>query len=141
MPIPAFLLSFIFILFLFPAPPPPSLTFKEAPQFYNSPHCPSPAADNDAIFCSHRAVHVAMTLDTAYLRGSMAAILSVLQHSSCPQNIVFHFVASASANASAAVLQCQFYFLFHSHLLVQSLSVVDLRRQEGLLFQYWGYGH
>ncbi|CAN0872755.1 Probable galacturonosyltransferase-like 1 [Linum grandiflorum] len=112
MPIPAFLLSFIFILFLFllhlpfpsnAAPPPPSLTFKEAPQFYNSPHCPSPAADNDAIFCSHRAVHVAMTLDTAYLRGSMAAILSVLQHSSCPQNIVFHFVASASANASSTL--------------------------------------
>ncbi|CAN0922112.1 Probable galacturonosyltransferase-like 1 [Linum grandiflorum] len=40
-----------------------------------------------------------MTLDTAYIRGSMAAILSVLQHSSCPQNVAFHFVASASANA------------------------------------------
>ncbi|PIA55614.1 hypothetical protein AQUCO_00700136v1 [Aquilegia coerulea] len=47
-------------------------------------------------FCSDDTVHVAMTLDAAYLRGSMAAILSVLQHSSCPQNIDFHFVASAS---------------------------------------------
>lgn len=88
--------------------------FKEAPQFYNSPDCPSivenhhraednaekPEADDDGIFlCSETAVHVAMTLDTAYIRGSMAAILSILQHSSCPQNVVFHFVASASADA------------------------------------------
>ncbi|KAJ6400184.1 hypothetical protein OIU84_015767 [Salix udensis] len=86
--------------------------FKEAPQFYNSPDCPStdqdemepepePEPDGDnTIFCSEHAVHVAMTLDAAYIRGSMAAILSVLQHTSCPQNIAFHFVASASANAS-----------------------------------------
>ncbi|KAJ1419735.1 Nucleotide-diphospho-sugar transferase [Sesbania bispinosa] len=40
--------------------------------------------------------HVAMTLDTTYIRGSMAAILSVLQHSSCPQNIFFHFVCSSN---------------------------------------------
>ena len=39
-----------------------------------------------------------MTLDAAYLRGSMAAILSVLQHSSCPENVIFHFIASSSAN-------------------------------------------
>ncbi|KAK5775149.1 hypothetical protein PVK06_043018 [Gossypium arboreum] len=28
----------------------------------------------------------------------MAAILSILQHSSCPQNILFHFIASDNAN-------------------------------------------
>ncbi|KAK9054062.1 hypothetical protein SSX86_025138 [Deinandra increscens subsp. villosa] len=70
-----------------------SLHFKEAPKFYNSPNCP---AAHD--YCSHDIVHVAMTLDAAYIRGSMAAILSVLQHSSCPENIRFHFVASASAH-------------------------------------------
>ncbi|CAN1163752.1 Probable galacturonosyltransferase-like 2 [Linum perenne] len=101
-----------------------ALTFKEAPQFYNSPDCPS---INHHHFCSDIAVHVAMTLDTVYLRGSMAAILSVLQHSSCPQNIAFHFVASASANASTLLLQCQFHFLFYSDLLVKPLSFVDLR--------------
>lgn len=89
--------------------------FKEAPQFYNSPECPSidqdeidseaePDGDN-TIFCSEHAVHVAMTLDAAYIRGSMAAILSVLQHTSCPQNIAFHFVASASASANASLLR------------------------------------
>ncbi|XP_004232091.3 probable galacturonosyltransferase-like 1 [Solanum lycopersicum] len=67
-----------------------SLHFKEAPQFYNSPSCSS----------INSSVNVAMTLDIAYLRGSMAAILSVLQHSSCPENIVFHFVSSSSAEST-----------------------------------------
>ncbi|XP_052188219.1 probable galacturonosyltransferase-like 1 [Diospyros lotus] len=94
-----------------------SQQFREAPQFYNSPDCPSmaDAADEDdddnnindsSIYvCSEKAVHVAMTLDAAYIRGSMAAILSVLQHSSCPQNVVFHFVTSASASAGASLLR------------------------------------
>ncbi|KAG8366567.1 hypothetical protein BUALT_Bualt17G0093400 [Buddleja alternifolia] len=36
-----------------------------------------------------------MTLDysSPYLRGSIAAVLSVLQHSTCPENTVFHFLA------------------------------------------------
>ncbi|KAF5747094.1 galacturonosyltransferase-like 1 [Tripterygium wilfordii] len=91
--------------------------FKEAPQYYNSPDCPSILNDaesqSDSIFCSDEAVHVAMTLDTAYIRGSMAAILSILQHSSCPQNIAFHFVASASANASLlrATISASFPYL------------------------------
>lgn len=69
------------------------LHFREAPKFYNALNCPVNGAGN--------AVHVAMTLDDAYLRGSMAAILSVLQHSSCPENVVFHFVVSSDAGAAA----------------------------------------
>lgn len=38
-----------------------------------------------------------MTLDSTYLRGSMAAVHSVLQHSSCPQNLIFHFIAGSAA--------------------------------------------
>ncbi|KAK6258407.1 Glycosyl transferase [Theobroma cacao] len=72
--------------------------FKEAPQFYNSPSCRSLDSSGASDMCSDEGVHVAMTLDAAYLRGSMAAILSVLQHSSCPQNILFHFIASSTAN-------------------------------------------
>ncbi|XP_020579190.1 probable galacturonosyltransferase-like 2 [Phalaenopsis equestris] len=71
--------------------------FLEAPQFYNSPTCPPPLPPSPAMVCSPAAlIHVAMTLDIAYLRGSMAAINSVLQHSSCPQSIQFHFLASKS---------------------------------------------
>ncbi|KAK9053869.1 hypothetical protein SSX86_024946 [Deinandra increscens subsp. villosa] len=76
--------------------------FKEAPKFYNAPEC----ADSSP-------VHVAMTLDVTYLRGSMAAILSTLQHSSCPQNIFFHFVTSASTSASSlrATISTSFPYL------------------------------
>ncbi|KAK4778979.1 hypothetical protein SAY86_006507 [Trapa natans] len=72
--------------------------FKEAPEFYNSLDCP--AVDSDQILCSPEAVHVAMTLDTQYLRGSMAAILSILQHSACPENVAFYFVYSAATSNS-----------------------------------------
>ncbi|XP_052200857.1 probable galacturonosyltransferase-like 1 [Diospyros lotus] len=85
--------------------------FREAPHFYNSPDCPSiilPDGDHPrngnnihTYVCSDSAVHVAMTLDAAYIRGSMAAILSVLQHSSCPQNVFFHFVASSSRQGAS----------------------------------------
>lgn len=86
--------------------------FKEAPKFFNSPECLTIENDEDFV-CSDKAIHVAMTLDTAYLRGSMAVILSVLQHSSCPENIVFHFVASASADASSlrATISSSFPYL------------------------------
>lgn len=71
--------------------------FREAPQFYNSPGCAPPLPPSSAASCSPSAmVHVAMTLDIAYLRGSMAVIVSVLQHTSCPQSIQFHFVASSA---------------------------------------------
>ncbi|KAG8377724.1 hypothetical protein BUALT_Bualt08G0062500 [Buddleja alternifolia] len=88
--------------------------FREAPKFYNAKHCPSILDTTDKLFnddskdtnyknnyiCSNDVVHVAMTLDAAYIRGSMAAVLSILQHTSCPQNVFFHYVASASADAS-----------------------------------------
>ncbi|MQM20123.1 hypothetical protein Taro_053141 [Colocasia esculenta] len=75
--------------------PSPTTKFREAPQFYNSPSCPPPLPPSAAASCFPAAlVHVAMTLDVAYLRGSMAAILSVLQHTACPQSVQFHFVAS-----------------------------------------------
>ncbi|CAM8935942.1 unnamed protein product [Rhodiola kirilowii] len=79
----------------------PRQTFKEAPQFYNSQTCPElhNNDDDDTEICStDDAIHVAMTLDAVYLRGSMAAILSIVQHSSCPENVRFHFVASSAAN-------------------------------------------
>ncbi|EPS67668.1 hypothetical protein M569_07107, partial [Genlisea aurea] len=62
--------------------------FNEAPAFRNGDSCAPPRDD-------FTAVHIAMTLDysTPYLRGTIAAVLSVLQHSTCPENSVFHFLA------------------------------------------------
>ncbi|XP_058069147.1 probable galacturonosyltransferase-like 1 [Magnolia sinica] len=83
--------------------------FREAPQFYNSPNCPS--IPRTISICAPSTVHVAMTLDTAYLRGSMAAILSVLQHSSCPQNVAFHFVAASNDDHLRSMISASFPYL------------------------------
>ncbi|XP_023514149.1 uncharacterized protein LOC111778505 [Cucurbita pepo subsp. pepo] len=55
--------------------------FREAPAFRNGDSC-----NRD------EKIHVAMTLDANYLRGTMAAVLSILQHSTCPENVEFHFL-------------------------------------------------
>lgn len=63
--------------------------FREAPAFRNGGSCGagvSPLGNNGDV------IHIAMTLDANYLRGTMAAVLSILQHSSCPENVVFHFL-------------------------------------------------
>ncbi|KVI12496.1 probable galacturonosyltransferase-like 4 [Cynara cardunculus var. scolymus] len=56
--------------------------FREAPAFRNGEECKKDL------------IHVAMTLDANYLRGTVAAVLSILQHSFCPENIFFHFLWS-----------------------------------------------
>ncbi|KAL9435820.1 hypothetical protein AB3S75_021979 [Citrus x aurantiifolia] len=56
--------------------------FHEAPAFRNGDSC------------NTQTIHITMTLDANYLRGTMAAVLSILQHSTCPQNIEFHFLYS-----------------------------------------------
>ncbi|CAI0554425.1 unnamed protein product [Linum tenue] len=108
-------------------------TFKEAPKFYNSLACPPIPADD---FCSNESINIAMTLDLHYLRGSMAAILSTLQHSSCPENIRFHFISSREATRRAGVLQRQFHHLLHPVLLVEPVPVADVRGEEGVLLQH-----
>ncbi|MQM22593.1 hypothetical protein Taro_055648 [Colocasia esculenta] len=64
--------------------------FREAPAFRNAEDC-APAA----------IVHIAMTLDANYLRGTVAAVLSILQHTSCPESVVFHFLAAGAADREA----------------------------------------
>ncbi|KAK4361615.1 hypothetical protein RND71_020567 [Anisodus tanguticus] len=60
-----------------------SSVFLEAPAFRNGESCGNLATDR---------IHVAMTLDANYLRGTMAAVLSILQHSTCPEDLTFHFL-------------------------------------------------
>ena len=87
------LLSLLFLLSVSSAirlglvrrPSPELPLFREAPAFRNGEDCgSSPSAT----------INVAMTLDTNYLRGTMAAVLSMLQHSTCPENLAFHFLSS-----------------------------------------------
>ncbi|GMY26666.1 probable galacturonosyltransferase-like 9 [Fagus crenata] len=45
-----------------------------------------------------------MTLDSKYLRGSMAAVHSVLRHAFCPENVFFHFISAEFDPTSPRVL-------------------------------------
>jgi lipopolysaccharide biosynthesis glycosyltransferase len=76
-----------------PPQPPSPPAFREAPAFRNGDECP-PRGSPDG----H--VDVAMTLDANYLRGTMAAVFSILQHTACPENVAFHFFLAAAADDS-----------------------------------------
>ncbi|CAL9092922.1 unnamed protein product [Musa textilis] len=66
--------------------------FREAPAFRNGPGCASAPT-----------IHIAMTLDATYLRGSLAGVLSILRHSSCPESISFNFLATRPRRFRPAV--------------------------------------
>ncbi|KAJ4711201.1 Hexosyltransferase [Melia azedarach] len=81
--------------------------FAEAPEYRNGRDCPVSAIKEEfqmTSSCDPSLVHVAMTLDSEYLRGSVAAVHSVLKHASCPENIFFHFVSAEFDPASPRVL-------------------------------------
>ncbi|KAK9664296.1 hypothetical protein RND81_14G031500 [Saponaria officinalis] len=63
-------------------PPSSAPIFREATSFVNGKQC------------GFRDIHISMTLDANYLRGTMAAVFSILQHSTCPENFVFHFLSA-----------------------------------------------
>ncbi|KAK2989403.1 hypothetical protein RJ640_002233, partial [Escallonia rubra] len=71
-----------------------SFGFAEAPEYRNGVDCPVVNGGSGkgvgTTSCDASLVHVAMTLDSEYLRGSMAAVHSVLRHTSCPENLFFH---------------------------------------------------
>ncbi|XP_073030882.1 probable galacturonosyltransferase-like 4 isoform X1 [Primulina eburnea] len=60
--------------------------FREAPAFRNGDTCCSPHKDDT--------IHIVMPLDSNYIRGTIAAVLSILQHSTCPENVSFHFLSA-----------------------------------------------
>ncbi|XP_065860948.1 probable galacturonosyltransferase-like 9 [Euphorbia lathyris] len=78
--------------------------FSEAPEYRNGIGCPVSGNRQLVSSCDPSWIHIAMTLDSEYLRGSIAAVHSVLKHASCPENIFFHFVAAEFDPASPRVL-------------------------------------
>lgn len=79
--------------------------FREAPAFRNGDECPQPALSPKA------RINIAMTLDANYLRGTMAAILSILQHTACPESVVFHFLATHLDHNIIASIRSTFPYL------------------------------
>ncbi|KAK8693802.1 hypothetical protein V6N13_071371 [Hibiscus sabdariffa] len=68
-------------------------TFRKASEFRNADECGFADPKTTGV-CDPSLVHVAITLDVQYLRGSIAAVHSILQHSLCPENIFLHFLVS-----------------------------------------------
>ncbi|KAL9661174.1 hypothetical protein QQ045_025996 [Rhodiola kirilowii] len=80
----------IFIFILTAASTAAEQTFKQALKFYNAEHCHIGKSEP---------VHIAMTLNANYLRGSIVVVYSILQHASCPENIHFHFINTANGGS------------------------------------------
>lgn len=90
--------------------------FLEAPFFNNSPQCSTPfahadGANNNGLYCRENVINIAMTLDEAYVRGSMAAVLSIIHHCSCPENLFFHFIYSQSNFDLRTIMASSFPYL------------------------------
>ncbi|OMO53783.1 Glycosyl transferase, family 8 [Corchorus capsularis] len=89
-------------------------SFREAPAFRNGDSCGSKEADQ---------IHIAMTLDANYLRGTMAAVLSMLQHSTCPENLSFHFLCAHSDTELVSSIRSTFPYLNFTIYLFDSSRV------------------
>ncbi|KAF5741033.1 hypothetical protein HS088_TW10G00028 [Tripterygium wilfordii] len=70
--------------------------FAEAPGYQNGIGCPLSAGYRSSSSGDPSLVHIAMTLDYEYLRGSIAAVHSILKRASCPENVFFHFITAES---------------------------------------------
>ncbi|KAF3782763.1 putative galacturonosyltransferase-like 7 [Nymphaea thermarum] len=84
--------------------------FRKAQTFRNAGECQGPAGEGLDV-CDPSLVHIAITLDAEYLRGSMAAVHSVLQHSICPENLFFHFLVAEPASDLGRLVNSTFRFL------------------------------
>ncbi|KAI3963456.1 hypothetical protein MKW98_022878 [Papaver atlanticum] len=70
-------------------------SFRKSSVFQNGKECVN--WNKNKTVCDPSLVHIAITLDIEYLRGSIAAVHSILQHSFCPENIFFHFLVDKNA--------------------------------------------
>ncbi|CAL0302402.1 unnamed protein product [Lupinus luteus] len=75
-------------------------TFRKSSPFRNSDQCNSTSisGEQNSTLCDPFLVHIAITLDFEYLRGSIAAVNSILQRSLCPNSVFFHFIISNAKN-------------------------------------------
>ncbi|GAA0173310.1 glycosyltransferase [Lithospermum erythrorhizon] len=78
--------------------------FMEAPEYRNGVDCEALTKKSTLSSCDASLVHIAMTIDSEYLRGSMAVVNSVLRHATCPENVFFHFIADEFDPVSPRVL-------------------------------------
>ncbi|KAJ8749412.1 hypothetical protein K2173_025456 [Erythroxylum novogranatense] len=105
-------------------------SFRKAPIFHNADEC----AFSDRWItgvCDPSLVHVAITLDYEYLRGSIAAVHSILRHSKCPESIFFHFLVSETNMESlvrATFPQLKFKVYYFDPEIVRNLISTSIRQ-------------
>ncbi|GMH25875.1 hypothetical protein Nepgr_027718 [Nepenthes gracilis] len=108
-------------------------SFRRAPAFRNADDCGirRPSMSYGASVCDPSLVHVALTLDVEYLRGSIAAVHSILQHSFCPEGIFFHFLVTET-NLETLVRstfpQLKFKVYYFDPEVVRSLISTSVRQ-------------
>ena len=87
--------------------------FREAPAFRNGRQCAIVNQTGNEVdtICDRNSVHIAMTLDEKYLRGSMAAVFSILKHTVCPENVIFHFLVGDRDAELRSLIYSTFPFL------------------------------
>ncbi|KAF5745895.1 galacturonosyltransferase-like 7-like [Tripterygium wilfordii] len=105
-------------------------SFRKASAFRNADECSSTKSGKTGV-CDPSLVHVAITLDVEYLRGSIAAVHSILQHSLCPESIFFHFLVSET-NLETIVRstfpQLKFKVYYFDPMIVRDLISTSVRQ-------------
>jgi len=109
------------------------LSFRRAAPFRNADKCASnrTSIPENTSVCDPSLVHVAITLDVEYLRGSIAAVHSILQHSQCPENIFFHFLVSETNLQSlvkSTFPQLKFKVYYFDPEIVRNLISTSVRQ-------------
>ncbi|KAL6964679.1 putative galacturonosyltransferase-like 7 [Sarracenia purpurea var. burkii] len=83
----------------------PPFSYRKSSEFRNAVRCPR---RKTSPVCSRSLVHIAMTLDAGYLRGSVAAVHSILRHSLCPENVFLHFIVDSDADLYEPLIESIF---------------------------------
>ncbi|KAM7274914.1 hypothetical protein ACFE04_016780 [Oxalis oulophora] len=110
-------------------------SFRTASQFHNADHLQCGPRihhhHHHHHVCDPNLVHVAITLDVDYLRGSIAAVNSILQHTMCPESVFFHFLVS-DTNLETLVRstfpQLKFKVYYFDPEIVRSLISTSVRQ-------------
>lgn len=108
-------------------------SFRKASALRNADQCGSNqgGVSGETSVCDPSLVHVAITLDLEYLRGSIAAVHSILQHSLCPENIFFHFLVSETNLESlvkSTFPQLKFKVYYFDPNIVRNLISTSVRQ-------------
>ncbi|KAK8570259.1 hypothetical protein V6N13_002951 [Hibiscus sabdariffa] len=105
-------------------------SFRKATGFRNADECGSTDYKITGV-CDPSLVHVAITLDVDYLRGSIAAVHSILKHSLCPENIFFHFLVSEPSLETlvrSTIPQLKFKVYYFDPEIVRNLISSSVRQ-------------